>query len=380
MAKGVEVKALVGQVETTVRRPREHDRERGHGQHRKDHTDQTGEIAQGLREPRTRERPAQPVARRPRACGVVHRKTSLSPAPGGSERYPLRYGTIPEAPVAGARAVDFGAWRRRSGPTPSTGRARSRSTRRTRASTCSRERGFVQLARPAVRGSRARVPRPRVHGLEERRRHQLRADRHRRRRARLPRLLERGRRAPRQGRALHERTRRQCPTHRARTSRASAPTSAACARSSSSRRTTTPRSAASTATTTTASTPTTDGWVVRSWLELTDNPDSYMLLMDTGPDGLPDPGHRGARPAAPRRALRRRHAAALARRRAQRHRAACYALITSFESGPALDGVGRVRNSPSARTPTRTGPRHRGTVSSFHPKRPRPRSQPRCEP
>jgi hypothetical protein len=62
------------------------------------------------------------------------------------------------------------------------------------------------------------------------------------------------------------------------------------------------RSAASTATTTTASTPPTDGWVVRSWLELTDNPDSYMLLMDTGPDGLPDPAtearlplHRGAR-------------------------------------------------------------------------------------
>ena len=45
-----------------------------------------------------------------------------------------------------------------------------------------------------------------------------------------------------------------------------------------------------------------EGWVVRSWLELTDNPDSYMLLMDNGPDGLPDPStevrvplHRGAR-------------------------------------------------------------------------------------
>ena len=41
---------------------------------------------------------------------------------------------------------------------------------------------------------------------------------------------------------------------------------------------------------------------MRTWLELTDNPDSYMLLMDTGPDGLPDPAtearvplHRGAR-------------------------------------------------------------------------------------
>ncbi|MEY3745322.1 MAG: hypothetical protein RLZ48_1000, partial [Actinomycetota bacterium] len=35
--------------------------------------------------------------------------------------------------------------------------------------------------------------------------------------------------------------------------------------------------------------PENEGWVVRSWVELTDNPDSYMLLMDNGPDGLPDP-------------------------------------------------------------------------------------------
>jgi hypothetical protein len=32
-----------------------------------------------------------------------------------------------------------------------------------------------------------------------------------------------------------------------------------------------------------------EGWVVRSWVELTDNPDSYMLLMDNASDGLPDP-------------------------------------------------------------------------------------------
>ena len=43
-----------------------------------------------------------------------------------------------------------------------------------------------------------------------------------------------------------------------------------------------------------------EGWVVRSWVELTDNPDSYMLLMDNGADGLPDPGHRAPRAAAPR--------------------------------------------------------------------------------
>ncbi len=48
--------------------------------------------------------------------------------------------------------------------------------------------------------------------------------------------------------------------------------------------------------------PENEGWVVRSWVELTDNPDSYMLLMDNGPDGLPDrdseirvPLHKGAR-------------------------------------------------------------------------------------
>ena len=65
------------------------------------------------------------------------------------------------------------------------------------------EHGFVRAARSRRPDPRVRVPRPRVHGLEERRRHQLRADRHRRRRARLPRLLEAGRRAPRQGRPLH---------------------------------------------------------------------------------------------------------------------------------------------------------------------------------
>ena len=48
--------------------------------------------------------------------------------------------------------------------------------------------------------------------------------------------------------------------------------------------------------------PPTDGWVVRSWLELTDNPDSYMVLMECGEDGTPDPAtetrvplHRGSR-------------------------------------------------------------------------------------
>jgi hypothetical protein len=78
------------------------------------------------------------------------------------------------------------------------------------------------------------------------------------------------------------------------------------------------------------------GWIVRSWLELTDNPDSYMLLMDSGPDGLPDaatevrlPLHRGARFVVDTQRLWHVvvHPGARAR----------YALITSFQSGPALE-------------------------------------------
>ena len=79
-----------------------------------------------------------------------------------------------------------------------------------------------------------------------------------------------------------------------------------------------------------------DGWVVRSWVELTDNPDSYMLLMDNGPDGLPDPAterrvplHRGARFVVDTQRLWHVvvHNGTTPR----------YALITSFESGPALE-------------------------------------------
>jgi hypothetical protein len=79
-----------------------------------------------------------------------------------------------------------------------------------------------------------------------------------------------------------------------------------------------------------------EGWVVRSWLELTDNPDSYMLLMDNGPDGLPDPStevrvplHRGSRFVVDTQRLWHVvvHPGTAPR----------YALITSFESGPALE-------------------------------------------
>ncbi|MGH9048156.1 MAG: hypothetical protein ACRDY4_00320 [Acidimicrobiia bacterium] len=79
-----------------------------------------------------------------------------------------------------------------------------------------------------------------------------------------------------------------------------------------------------------------EGWVVRSWLELTDNPDSFMVLMETGDDGLPDPStevhvplHRGSRYVVDTQRLWHVvcHTGDTPR----------YALISSFESGPALD-------------------------------------------
>ena len=80
-----------------------------------------------------------------------------------------------------------------------------------------------------------------------------------------------------------------------------------------------------------------EGWVVRSWVELTDNPDSYMLLMDNGPDGLPDPAtevrvplHKGARFVVDTQRLW--HVVV------HPGDAPRYALIVSFESGPVLDG------------------------------------------
>ena len=79
-----------------------------------------------------------------------------------------------------------------------------------------------------------------------------------------------------------------------------------------------------------------EGWVVRSWVELTDNPDSYMLLMDNGDDGLPDPSTerrvpltKGARFVVDTQRLW--HVVV------HNGNAPRYALITSFESGPALE-------------------------------------------
>jgi hypothetical protein len=82
--------------------------------------------------------------------------------------------------------------------------------------------------------------------------------------------------------------------------------------------------------------PEADGWVVRAWTELTDCPDSFMILMEQGDDGLPDPTtevrvplHRGARFVVDTQRLWHVvcHTGTEPR----------YALISSFESGPALE-------------------------------------------
>jgi len=82
--------------------------------------------------------------------------------------------------------------------------------------------------------------------------------------------------------------------------------------------------------------PDNEGWVVRSWVELTHQPDSYMLLMDNDADGLPDrsterriPLSRGARFVVDTQRLW--HVVV------HPHNVARYALITSFESGPQLE-------------------------------------------
>jgi hypothetical protein len=82
--------------------------------------------------------------------------------------------------------------------------------------------------------------------------------------------------------------------------------------------------------------PDNEGWVVRIWMELTDSPDSYMLLMDNGPDGLPDraterrvPLSKGSRFLVDTQRLW--HVVV------HNHDFPRYALITSLESGTALD-------------------------------------------
>jgi hypothetical protein len=79
-----------------------------------------------------------------------------------------------------------------------------------------------------------------------------------------------------------------------------------------------------------------EGWVVRSWVELTDNPDSYMLLMDNDADGLPDPSTERRVPL-PKGARFVVDTQRLWHVVVHNGDAPRYALITSFESGPALE-------------------------------------------
>ncbi len=81
--------------------------------------------------------------------------------------------------------------------------------------------------------------------------------------------------------------------------------------------------------------PEAEGWVVRSWVELTDNPDSYMLLMDNDADGLPDPATERRVPL-PKGARFVVDTQRLWHVVVHNGDAPRYALITSFESGPAL--------------------------------------------
>ncbi len=91
-----------------------------------------------------------------------------------------------------------------------------------------------------------------------------------------------------------------------------------------------------------------EGWVVRSWIELTDNPDSYMLLMDNDADGLPDPATE-VRVPLPKGARFVVDTQRLWHVVVHNGNTPRYALITSFESGPELDDwIARELPSPAA--------------------------------
>jgi hypothetical protein len=77
------------------------------------------------------------------------------------------------------------------------------------------------------------------------------------------------------------------------------------------------------------------GWVVRTWLQLTDNPDSYMIVREEKDD--PSTEHRIALPKGTQYVLdteRLWHAVWHDRQNYSEPR---YALITSYESGPELE-------------------------------------------
>ena len=83
--------------------------------------------------------------------------------------------------------------------------------------------------------------------------------------------------------------------------------------------------------------PDNEGWIVRSWVELTHSPDSYMLLMDNNEQGLPDPSTERRVPL-PQGARFVVDTQRLWHVVVHNHDFPRYALITSFESTPAFAG------------------------------------------
>ena len=79
-----------------------------------------------------------------------------------------------------------------------------------------------------------------------------------------------------------------------------------------------------------------EGWVVRSWIELTDDPDSYMLLYDNDADGLPDRSteRRVPLPIGSRFVIDTQRLWHVVVHNGTKPR---YALITSFESSPDFE-------------------------------------------
>lgn len=79
-----------------------------------------------------------------------------------------------------------------------------------------------------------------------------------------------------------------------------------------------------------------EGWVVRVWLELSDNRDSFMILMEQGGDGFPDPATE-VRVPLPQGAQFVVDTQRLWHVVCHSGTAPRYALISSFESSPTLE-------------------------------------------
>jgi hypothetical protein len=77
------------------------------------------------------------------------------------------------------------------------------------------------------------------------------------------------------------------------------------------------------------------GWVVRAWLQLTDNPDSYMILRDEKDD--PSTEHRIPLPRGAQFIVDSERLWHAVWHDAQRYDEPRYALIVSLESGPELE-------------------------------------------